>query len=172
MGLAADGAEEHAALLRLAAGGFRDMTRIASGHPDIWLDICAREPPRHRRRRSTRLIGGLERDARRSSAATTATACYERLQPRPRRPHQPAQPRRPARASWPRCASRSPTAWAPRREIFTLAAELGVNIASFEVVHLAESNVGVAVVLVDADAAELYRGGWSPAGSARPSPLS
>ena len=44
-------------------------------------------------------------------------------------------------------------------EVFTLAAELGVNIASFEVVHLAESNVGVAVVLVDADVAELYRGG-------------
>ena len=44
-------------------------------------------------------------------------------------------------------------------EIFTLAAELGVNIASFEVVHLAESNVGVAVVLVAADVADLYRGG-------------
>jgi prephenate dehydrogenase len=44
-------------------------------------------------------------------------------------------------------------------EIFTLAAELGVNIASFEVVHSAEGNRGVAVVLVDADAAELYRGG-------------
>ncbi len=44
-------------------------------------------------------------------------------------------------------------------EIFTLAAELGVNIASFEVVHLAESNVGVAVVLVDAEVADLYRGG-------------
>jgi len=45
MGLASDRAEEHAALLRLAAGGFRDMTRIASGHPAIWLDICAENRP-------------------------------------------------------------------------------------------------------------------------------
>ena len=44
-------------------------------------------------------------------------------------------------------------------EVFTLAAQLGVNIASFEVVHLAESNVGVAVVLVAAEVADLYRGG-------------
>lgn len=41
MGLAADRSEEHGALLRLAAGGFRDMTRIAAGDPGIWLDICA-----------------------------------------------------------------------------------------------------------------------------------
>ena len=41
MGVASSRATEHAALLRLAAGGFRDMTRIASGHPAIWLDICA-----------------------------------------------------------------------------------------------------------------------------------
>jgi prephenate dehydrogenase len=40
MGLAADRAEEHAALLRLAAGGFRDMTRIAAGDPAMWIDIC------------------------------------------------------------------------------------------------------------------------------------
>ena len=45
MGVAADRAEEHAALLRLAAGGFRDMTRVASGQPDIWLDICAENRP-------------------------------------------------------------------------------------------------------------------------------
>jgi len=44
-------------------------------------------------------------------------------------------------------------------EVFTLAAELGVNIASFEVVHMAESNRGVAVVLIDAEAGDLFRGG-------------
>ena len=30
-----------AALLRLAAGGFRDMTRVAAGQPGIWPDVCA-----------------------------------------------------------------------------------------------------------------------------------
>lgn len=34
-------ASDHAALLRLAAGGFRDMTRIAAGSPDIWPGVCA-----------------------------------------------------------------------------------------------------------------------------------
>ena len=33
MNVAAPGNDEHAVLLRLAAGGFRDMTRIASSHP-------------------------------------------------------------------------------------------------------------------------------------------
>ena len=32
--------EDQALTLRLAAGGFRDMTRIASGDPEIWPDIC------------------------------------------------------------------------------------------------------------------------------------
>ncbi len=94
----------------------------------------------------------------RSSAPTTATpstpASAGPATPAPTCPSTPD-----TRRSWPRCASRSPTAPGAAAEIFTLAAELGVNIASFEVVHLAESNVGVAVVLVDAEVAELYRGG-------------
>jgi prephenate dehydrogenase len=40
MALADTRATQHRPLLRLAAGGFRDMTRIAAGQPGIWLDIC------------------------------------------------------------------------------------------------------------------------------------
>jgi prephenate dehydrogenase len=40
MNVANRGGDDHAVLLRLAAGGFRDMTRIASSHPAIWPDIC------------------------------------------------------------------------------------------------------------------------------------
>ncbi|MPZ72494.1 MAG: prephenate dehydrogenase/arogenate dehydrogenase family protein [Nitriliruptorales bacterium] len=41
MNLAADRArEEHAGLLLLAAGGFRDATRVAASDPALWVDIC------------------------------------------------------------------------------------------------------------------------------------
>jgi len=40
MNLAGEHSSEHAGLLSLAAGGFRDVTRVAASNPDIWLDIC------------------------------------------------------------------------------------------------------------------------------------
>jgi prephenate dehydrogenase len=39
MNEAAKAAEQDAVLLQLAAGGFRDMTRVAAGDPSIWPDV-------------------------------------------------------------------------------------------------------------------------------------
>jgi prephenate dehydrogenase len=156
MGLASERAEEHAALLRLAAGGFRDMTRVASGRPGIWLDICAEN-------RSAivevlgQLIDGLatireiiDGDDREQLYArlTAARQARVNLPARVVHPDELAEVRIPI-----------PDRAGAAAEVFTLAAELSVNIASFEVVHVAESTRGVAVVLVDRAMVELFRGG-------------
>jgi prephenate dehydrogenase len=156
MGLASERAEEHAALLRLAAGGFRDMTRIASGHPAIWLDICAEN-------RSAilsaldGLIAGLGQ-MRTVVANDDRDALRARLQQA-----REARSNLPSRVSSPEelAELRIPIPDTPGSAagVFTLAAELGVNIASFEVVHSAEGTRGVAVVLVDAAMSDVYRGG-------------
>lgn len=156
MGLATDRAEEHAALLRLAAGGFRDMTRIASGQPNIWLDICAEN--------RTAILSALDGLIDGLSAMRTIVdtddrdQLFERLsKAREARANLPVRGTQPGELA----EVRIPILDRPgsAAEVFTLAAELGVNIASFEVVHSVEGNRGVAVVLVDAGTAELYRGG-------------
>jgi prephenate dehydrogenase len=156
MALASERAEEHAALLRLAAGGFRDMTRVASGRPEIWLDICAEN-----RTAITdaldQLIGGLA--AMRDVVATDdRDGLLARL-----RHARDARTNLPTRVTDPELLAevRIPIPDRPgaAAEVFTLAAELDVNIADFEVVHLAEATRGVAVVLVDRSHVEVFRGG-------------
>jgi prephenate dehydrogenase len=44
-------------------------------------------------------------------------------------------------------------------EVFSLAAELGVNTANFEVVHSVEGDRGILVMVVAAGDADLFRGG-------------
>jgi prephenate dehydrogenase len=157
MTLASDRAEEHAALLRLAAGGFRDMTRIASGHPGIWLDICAQNRPAIVSaldgliERLGEIRGVVDTDDRETLNRTLVRAreARQNLPGRVMHPEAMAEVRIPI-----------PDRTGSAAEVFTLAAELGVNIASFEVVHMAEnSNRGVAVVLVDAASSDLFRGG-------------
>jgi prephenate dehydrogenase len=156
MGLASDRGEEHAALLRLAAGGFRDMTRIASGHPAIWLDICAENRPAILSALDG-LIEGLQ-GMRHAVDADDRAGLHDLLtKAREARANLPTRANQPGEFAEMRIPI--PDRPGAAAEVFTLAAELGVNLYSFEVVHSAEGNRGVAVVLVDATVAEMYRGG-------------
>ena len=156
MGLAHVTAEEHVAVLRLAAGGFRDMTRVASGQPQIWIDIC-RENRDAILDALDGMISGLT-EMRRIVDTQNDQELLSRL-----------QIARSARANLPGrvhelmdvCEVRVPI---PDRsgsaaEIFTLAADLGVNIANFEVSHSVEGDRGILVLIIDKASAEMFRGG-------------
>ena len=156
MDVATDHEEEHRTLLRLAAGGFRDMTRIAAGHPGIWPDILAAN--RHAilaaldayleaLQRARDLVSGADRDgllgllerarlARRNLpvGAAVDAALLELRIPVPDRPGVIA-------------------------EVTTLAGQLGVNVADIEVAHSLEGGAGVIVMVVAAEGADGFEDG-------------
>lgn len=155
MSVAADGADEHATLLRLAGGGFRDMTRIAAGHPAIWLDICATN--------RLAIVKGLNlfiddlqrmRDAVNSEDRPLLRSLLQRA--------------REARINLPVGAPpaeelaelRVPIPDRPGfiAEVTMLASQLGVNIFDIEISHSAEGG-GVLVAVVAQNASDLLRGG-------------
>ncbi|HYD10281.1 MAG TPA: prephenate dehydrogenase/arogenate dehydrogenase family protein [Acidimicrobiales bacterium] len=156
MVLAADRAEEHRAMLRLAAGGFRDMTRIASGHPGIWPDICAEN-----REAIVSTLTGLEDALRRVREIVERgdrDALLDVLE-RARRARVNLPPRVASIAEMAEVRVPVPDRPGVLAEVTTLASELGVNIADFEIAHSAEGNQGVLVLLVPVDAAERFTGG-------------
>lgn len=154
MGLAADAAEEQAALLRLAAGGFRDMTRIAAGHPGIWPDVCAEN--------SDAIVAALDalvdrlvvmrgilttRDrGRLMEVLEHARAARRELVPRWSRPESSVELRIPV-----------PDRPGVLAEVTTLVGELGVNIEDLEIAHSGEGRHGVLVLALPADSAERVR---------------
>ena len=173
MALASDLGEQHGALLQLAAGGFRDMTRIAAGQPSIWPGICDDNAAAivatldllvdalgaMRRRVAERdhesLLEVLER------AATARRAMGERTP----LPEELAEVRIPVLDR--------PGTFA---EIAVLATELGINIYDVEIAHSVEGDRGVLVVVIAAGsaptfatalAAKGHRSSTSPIGSVR-----
>ncbi len=156
MTLADERAEEHAALLRLAAGGFRDMTRIAAGPPAIWLDICAENRPAIVDAldalvdRLGRLRRGVADDDREVLLAELSRAREARVN---------LPGRVAASAELAELRTIIPDRPGAAAEVFTLAAELGVNVVDFEVFHSAEGDRGVLILLVEASQSDLFRGG-------------
>ncbi len=165
MRLAVQGAEEHATVLRLAAGGFRDMTRIAAGHPGIWPDICAEN--------RDAILDGL--DALTAALAEVRTHVADRDRDgllarleiaRAARINLPA--RIAAAAALVEVRIPVPDRPGVLAEVTTLAGELDVNIVDLEIAHSAEGDRGVLIVTIDARASDrvceaLVARGYKPA---------
>jgi len=154
MNLAADTATEHATLLRLAAGGFRDMTRIAAGEASIWPDVCA-ENRAGILNALDRLLGALGeiRKVVESSDRAALLGVLERA--RHARVNLPTGVRSPDTA----VEVRVPVADRPGvlAGVTTLLGEMGINIYDLEIAHSAEGDRGVLVMVVDGSAAERVR---------------
>ena len=153
MNLADRRAEQHAALLRLAAGGFRDMTRVAAGSPGIWPDVCVENAPA--------ILAGLDALVSELGRVRDQVAAHDRdgllatlRRAADARRALPAGAVRPERL----VELRVPVPDRPGvlAEITTTAGDLGVNISDLEIAHSAEATGGVLVVVVDAEAADRF----------------
>jgi len=132
MGLATEATDAHTALLRLAAGGFRDMTRIAAGSPAIWPDICRDNAPAilpvlddliARLNEVRRIVAEEDRPSL-VALLDRAQLARRNLPPRASRPSSVTElhvviPDRPGVLA----------------QVTTIAGELGVNIEDLEIVH-------------------------------------
>lgn len=155
MHLADDKATEHQVLRRLAAGGFRDMTRIAAGHPGIWPDICAEN-----REAIVAALDGLVGELQHVRSVVVGDdrsgllAVLERA--RSARLNLPTR----VAAAGDLCEVRIPVPDRPGvlAEVTTLAGTLDVNIADLEIAHSSEGDHGVLILIVEALTVERLRG--------------
>jgi prephenate dehydrogenase len=142
--------------MRLAAGGFRDMTRIAAGHPAIWPDILTTN-------REAVLVAldaylaalSRVRDHIAAGERDQLLAILERA--RGRRRNLPAT----AAMAKDLVEIRIPVPDRPGvfAEVTTLAGRLGVNVEDFEVAHSSEGDRGVIVLVVAAAEAGAFEAG-------------
>lgn len=153
--------EEHAALLRLAAGGFRDMTRIAAGSPDIWPAVCAenREAIVDTVDRLLEELGTFRRIVAEGEGEELYAALGAAQQTRRNLPTVLSEDG----------ANRQVRVLIPDRpgsiaSVATLATEMGVNLASVRTVDVAEAVGGILELQVPENDAERLRDGLVEAG--------
>ena len=151
-------------LMRLAAGGFRDMTRVASGHPSIWLDIC--EENKEAICESLDVLIQELSHVREIVKASDKDALSAQL-----------SSARDARISLPVGAARPQDLTQMRvsildrpgsvAEVATLASQANVNIYDFDIVHSAEGGRGVMMLVIESAAqavltVKLREAGYAP----------
>jgi prephenate dehydrogenase len=150
MNEAAQLAESDAALLRLAAGGFRDMTRVAAGHPAIWPDVCVDN--------RDAILAGLASLRGRLAVLEAAIAGKDRATilaqlsaASAARRNLPTSTPDPTELS----VLRVPVPDRPGvlAEVTTVASEANLNIYDLEIAHSQEGASGVLIMVLDADGA-------------------
>ncbi len=148
MAVAADASTEHHSLLRLAAGGFRDMTRIAAGDPTIWPDIF--------RDNAAAVLEALDAlrirldEVRRIVSSDDRTALVELLDYAKRaRRNLPA--RVPAPENVIECRIPVPDRPGVLAEVTTVLGGIGINIWDLDIAHSAEGDQGVIVLMISLD---------------------
>ncbi|MBV8950491.1 MAG: prephenate dehydrogenase [Actinobacteria bacterium] len=161
MDVAAEQGEQHATLLRLAAGGFRDMTRIAASHPGIWPDICVA----NREAIVAALdeyVGALARVRALVDAGDRGGLLDVLQRARRARHNLPVG----AAVGGPLVELRVPVPDRPGvlAEVTTLAGRLGVNIADLEIAHSMEGQAGVLVLVVAQAGADRFERGLTDVG--------
>jgi prephenate dehydrogenase len=137
--------EERSTLLRLAAGGFRDMTRIAAGAPGIWPDICIAN--------RDAIVAALDDyrgalDRVRDLVAEGDRNGLLELLERARAARRSLPVGAPAPTSLVELRVRVADRPGVLAEVTTLAGSLGVNIYDVEIAHSAEGGGGVLVLVV------------------------
>jgi prephenate dehydrogenase len=154
---------DHRALLRLAAGGFRDMTRIASGHPGIWPDICDTN--------RTAILEALDGlidslgDIRRVVAESRRDELVGLLdRARRARMNLPVRFGRPAQLV--EVLIPVPDRPGAIAEVANTATRIDVNILDLEIMHSAEGPQGVMHLLIEAHRTEDLRSALHEAGFA------
>lgn len=148
LNVAAGQAAEAGGLLQLAAGGFRDVTRIASGSPALWADICTAN--RAAITSSLDALIGQIQDLRSAISRGNSAEVSELL-----------TGAREMRAALPvpkavDASLREVVVPVPDRpgilaEVSTIAGRMGVNIEDIGITHSVEGSEGILELLIAGD---------------------
>ncbi len=147
MQLASNHADDSQSLMRLAAGGFKDTTRIAAGSPKLWCGIAFDN--------AEALVDGLEEmrsiigrfaEALESGNREEFTALLQLA----------SDARRSLPAAWVPSTDKLLEVRIPMinrngvvAEVTTIASAAGCNIQSIEIDHISEGNAVLSLVLTD-----------------------
>ena len=147
MQLASAHADDSRSLMRLAAGGFKDSTRIAAGSPKLWCGIAFDNAAalRDGLAETAAIIGSFARALEEGDRDTFTRLLAEA-----------AEARRALPAAWVPSTEKLLEVRIPMvnrtgvvAEVCTIASSVGCNIQSIDIDHISEGNAVLSLILTD-----------------------